>query len=400
MWDDERFMRVIDRILTADELEERWQPGKRLRIKYGVDVTAPFLHIGHAVNLWLMRQLQEQGHVVVFLIGDFTTRIGDPTGESQVRPIIPPETIEANAQEFIRQVSAVLRTEPEVFEVRRNSEWYEAMPVGRLVELLASVTHQQLIQRDMFQERLENDREIYMHELVYPVLQGYDSVMLGADLTIVGSDQLFNEKMGRLFQKRAGQAPQVVVTTRITMGTDGVDKQRKSRGNCVALTDAPRDKFGKLMSIPDELVPDYLEVYTALPAERVKALTEELETDPRGVKLALARAVVARYHGEAQAREEEDWFVRTFSRRQVPGDIPTVPVPSESTVLELLQAANARKPENERRTTSELRRLLRQGAVALDGQRLTDPHARVVIPREGAALRIGKKEWVRGVPMG
>ena len=192
--------RTVDEAFTLDELRARLAEGRPLRIKYGVDVTAPFLHIGHAVNLWLMRHLQDAGHKVLFLIGDFTTRIGDPTGKNHARREIPRDEIEANAQEFIRQVALVLRTDPEVFEVRRNSEWYEKMTLDGFMSLLAMVTHARLIQRDMFQRRLQNGMDIHMHEMLYPVLQGYDSVMLESDLTIVGSDQLFNELMGRFYR--------------------------------------------------------------------------------------------------------------------------------------------------------------------------------------------------------
>ena len=200
--------RTTDQIVSLDELRSRLAGGRSLRIKYGVDVTAPFLHIGHAVNLWMMRHLQDGGHKVIFLIGDFTTRIGDPTGRNQSRRVIAQDQIEANARAFIEQVGMVLRTDPEVFEVRRNSEWYEPMPLGRFFDLLSMLTYQRLIQRDMFQKRIAAGREIFLHEMLYPVLQGYDSVMLQADLTIVGTDQLFNEMMGRFYQERTSQPPQ------------------------------------------------------------------------------------------------------------------------------------------------------------------------------------------------
>ena len=191
--------RTTDQIFAKEEFIIKLENGRPLRIKYGVDVTAPFLHIGHAVNLWLMRQLQEQGHKVILLIGDFTTRIGDPTGKSQARKVILREDIEANAKRFIEQVNAVLLTNSDVFEVRRNSEWFDAMPMDEFLSLLSMVTHARLIERDMFQKRIIEGQEIRIHEMIYPIIQGYDSVMLESDLTIVGSDQLFNELMGRFF---------------------------------------------------------------------------------------------------------------------------------------------------------------------------------------------------------
>ncbi len=268
----DRLRRTTDSIVGEADLSERLASGRPLRIKYGVDCTAPDLHLGHAVNLWMMRQLQDLGHQVVFLLGDLTTRVGDPTGRSETRPVLTPEEIEANALSFLEQVSLVLRTDPAVFEVRRNSEWYDAMPVAELLSLFAQVTHAQLMSRDMFRDRVAAGREIAVHELIYPVLQGYDSFAMRSDLTIVGSDQLFNEQLGRHFQQRLGAAPQVVITTTITPGIDGRAKQSKSLNNYIGLTDSPRDKFGKLMSIPDSLVEPYARVYTELPLETVAAL--------------------------------------------------------------------------------------------------------------------------------
>ncbi|HWU28267.1 MAG TPA: tyrosine--tRNA ligase, partial [Microbacterium sp.] len=265
-------LRTIDAIVDEHALRAKLESGRQLRIKYGVDLTAPDLHLGHAVNLWLMRHLQDNGHRVVFLLGDLTTRVGDPTGKSETRPVLTAEQIEQNAQAFLDQVSIVLDTAPEVFEVRRNSEWFDRMPVAELLSLFSMTTHAQLMARDMFRERLAQGREIALHELTYPVLQGYDSFAMQSDLTIVGSDQLFNEMMGRQFQQRLGESPQSLITTVITPGLDGGPKQSKSLGNYIALTDSATDKFGKAMSLPDELVGIWAGAYTTLPDEVVAAL--------------------------------------------------------------------------------------------------------------------------------
>ncbi|MDX6264543.1 MAG: tyrosyl-tRNA synthetase, partial [Kribbellaceae bacterium] len=296
----ERLRRTTDTIVGEDDLIERLTSGRKLRIKYGVDCTAPDLHLGHAVNLWMMRQLQDLGHQVVFLLGDLTTRIGDPTGRSETRPMLTPEQIEVNAASFLEQVSLVLRTEPEVFEVRRNSEWYATMEVATLLGLFSQVTQAQLMARDMFRDRVAAGREIALHELIYPVLQGYDSFAMDSDLTIVGSDQLFNEQLGRHFQQRLGAPPQAVVITTITPGIDGGPKQSKSLNNYIGLTDPPRDKFGKVMSLPDTLVQTYAHVYSELPLEVVAALGEAAAHGgpaARDAKLKLAAAIVTRYHG-------------------------------------------------------------------------------------------------------
>ncbi|MEA2217611.1 MAG: tyrosyl-tRNA synthetase [Solirubrobacteraceae bacterium] len=385
------FARTTDSVVTLDRLRELLDSGRRLKIKYGVDATAPFLHIGHAVNLWMMRELQEQGHVVQFLIGDVTTRIGDPTGRSQTRPQISGDDIETNAQAFIDQVGAVLRTDPEVFEIRRNSEWYDPMSAGELMGLVSQVTLAHLQSRDMFRRRIERGEDIRVHELLYPVLQGYDSLMLGSDLTIVGTDQLFNEMMGRFFQERGGQSPQVVLTTKITPGTDGKEKQSKSLGNFIALNDTARDVFGKVMSIPDTLIVPYLEIYTKVPDERIAELRGALERgalNPRDAKLELAQALVARYHGEGTAEDERRWFQETFSKRRTPQDAATLVVPERLSVLELLRAA---LPDE---SASAARRLVEQRAVKLDGEPLTDPHAEVEA-RPGAVLQVGKRRWFR-----
>ncbi len=389
--DMDQLARTTEQVFSLDELRQRFASGRPLRIKYGVDVTAPFLHIGHAVNLWMMRHLQDCGHKVIFLIGDFTTRIGDPTGKSHARKIIPPEQIEANARAFLEQVHMVLRPDPAVFEVRRNSEWYDTMRLAEIFDLLAMLTHQRLIQRDMFQKRIAAGREIFMHELLYPVLQGYDSVMLGADLTIVGSDQLFNEMIGRFYQEKAGQTPQVVLTTKITPGTDGREKQSKSLGNYIALADSPRDKFGKVMSIPDRLIATYLEVYTLTPMDEVRRIERGLadgSVHPMQAKRDLAAAIVARYHDEQVASAEAEWFDRTFSQRATPADAAAIDVPTGANACAILRLC---LPDLSR---SQHRRLLEQGAVRLNDTKLT-PEDTPVKVADGDVLRVGRRQWFR-----
>lgn len=358
-----------------------------------MDVTAPFLHIGHAVNLWAMRELQDAGHKVIFLVGDFTTRIGDPTDKSQTRPQIAREQIERDAEDFIRQVSTILRTEPDVFEIRRNSEWWDPMPLDRFMTLLSHVTHSRLIQRDMFQNRIARNSEIYMHELLYPVLQGYDSYELESDLTIVGTDQEFNELMGRFYQQRLGAVPQVVITTTITPGTDGREKQSKSLGNYIAISDSARDKYGKAMRLKDELVAEFLRVYTFVPLEEINAMEQAMAggtLNPMQAKHVLAKALVERYHGPESAREEEEWFQRVFSERSMPAEIPEVRIGNpNATLLEILKACMPSE------SSSAVRRLIEQGAVSIDGhKKLSDAEQRHPLS-SGDALKVGKRRWFR-----
>jgi len=380
-------------VITADELRTKIASGRPLRIKYGVDVTAPFLHLGHAVNLWAMRELQQAGHKVVLLIGDFTTRIGDPTGKSATRPVIPAEQIDRDADEFIAQASRVLLTDPSVLEIRRNSQWWAPMRLESFVGLLSQVTHARLIQRDMFATRIAAGSEIHMHELLYPILQGYDSCELESDLTIVGTDQLFNELMGRFFAERLGGTPQVIVTTELTPGIDGRAKQSKSLGNYIALNDSPRDMFGKAMKLPDHLVPLYLQHYTMVPLAEITQLAAVIaagEENPMEAKRLLGRSLVERYYSAEYAGREQEWFSRVFSGRSVPPDAPSVSIADPNcTLLELLRHCLP--------TTSgtELRRLIADGSVRLDGQRkLTNPDQRHPLS-SGEVIRIGKRRWFR-----
>ncbi|MDP8927812.1 MAG: tyrosine--tRNA ligase, partial [Actinomycetota bacterium] len=369
----------------------RLDSGRHLRIKHGVDATAAELHLGHAVNYWVMRQLQEHGHRVIFLIGDVTTGIGDPTDRAHARPQLSRATIEANAASFVDQVSTIVHTDPEVFEVRRNSEWFDPMPLREFLGLLAGVTHARLLGRDMFQQRLREGAELRMHELVYPILQGYDSFALQADLTVCGSDQLFNEMMGRTIQERLGQQPQVVLTTKITPGIDGRDKQSKTLGNYVAISDSSRDKFGKIMSIPDQLIVPYLEVYTDVPLPEIAELETQIRSgqlNPMNAKRKLARAVVERYHGPESAQEEDQWFHERFSKGRPPDNPPEVTVRKGALLVDLIRAC---LPEA---SASHARRLATQGAVRTGSRRLTQPDKPVAIT-DGEVVRIGKRRWFR-----
>jgi tyrosyl-tRNA synthetase len=380
-------------VITAADLRARMAGARQLRIKYGVDVTAPFLHIGHGVNLWAMRELQQAGHKVMLLIGDFTTRIGDPTGRPATRPVIPAAQIERDAEAFIEQAGRILLTDPAVFEVRRNSEWWSPMRLESFVSLLSEVTHARLIQRDMFAARIAGGAEIRMHELLYPVLQGYDSCALESDLTIVGTDQYFNELMGRFLAERLGQPPQVVVTTQMTPGTDGRGKQSKSLGNYIAISDSPRDMFGKSMKLPDHLITMYLRHYTMVPLAEIDALEGALtagEVNPMTAKRLLGRELVTRYYTADAAAREDDWFGRVFSAHSVPDDMPLIRVDDpNATLLDLLEQCQPRQ------SRTQLRRLITDGSVRKDGQRkLTDPDQRHPVS-SGDAIRVGKRRWFR-----
>jgi len=388
------FSRTTEEIISLEEFKTKLKSGKQLKIKYGVDVTAPFLHIGHAVNLWMMRKMQDMGHKVQFLIGDFTTRIGDPTGKSKTRPMIPQEEIEKNTEKFIEQVKMILRfDDPNLIEIRRNSEWYQDMNVGDFLGLLQMVTHSRLISRDMFRKRMNENEEIYMHEMIYPILQGYDSYMLQSDLTIIGSDQLFNEMMGRFYQEKFGNESQVIITTKITPGLDGVEKQSKSLNNYIGLGHSPRDKFGRIMRLPDELIPTYLRVYTNVPLSQIEAIEKDLSNRPMEYKKFLAEEIVRMYHGDEIAKYERKWFENTFSKKIVPDSIPVVTVEqSEIKLFELLKLLLTKQ------SNSEIRRLIQQGGVSIDNQKVFDMNQKITIEGSEHIVKVGKRRWFKVIP--
>ena len=380
--------RTTEEVFSIKELTELLDSGKKLRIKYGVDVTAPTLHIGHAVNLWMMRKLQDLGHKVIFLIGDFTTSIGDPTGKNALRPIIAKEEIEKNLEEFIKQAKMVLRfDDPELIEVRRNSEWFGEMPTSEFLNKLMLVTHAKLISRDMFRDRIDKGDDIYMHELIYPILQGWDSVELESDLTIIGTDQLFNEMLGRFFQEKSGQKPQVIMTTKITPGIDGRAKQSKSIGNYIGLAHSSREKFGRVMSIPDNLVESYFIVYTDIPDATIAKFISE---GPMPAKLNLATEIVRRYHGDEVAKSEKDWFIKTFSDKQSPDDMPEVTASKTTNLTDLIKKCIGKSESN-----ASVRRLIDQGAVSIDSTKVEGDQFQPLPITNTFELKIGKRRWFK-----
>lgn len=384
----EKFSRTTEEIFSIDELKRKLESGKQLKIKYGVDVTAPTLHIGHAVNLWMLREMQDMGHKVQFLVGDFTTQIGDPTGKNKLRPMIDKLEIEKNIQAFIDSVKTVLRfDDPNLLEIRRNSEWFDQMGLAEFLKLLSMVTHSRLISRDMFKKRIQESSDIYMHEMLYPILQGYDSFMLESDLTIVGSDQLFNEMLGRFYQERLGQSPQVVLTTKVTPGIDGKEKQSKSIGNYIGLAHTPQDKFGRIMSIPDNLIISYLEVYTTVSLDEINDLKEKVKQDPMTCKKFLAEKIVERYHGTEVAVQERKWFEETFSSKKTPDNLIIIKISTTETLFDAVLSYFGNK-----KTNSEIKRLFSQNAISQNGNKVSDFK---VLVASGDIIKIGKRDWFK-----
>lgn len=387
----EIFTRTVKDIITREELAERLKRKKQLRIKLGIDATAPDLHIGHAVNLWKIRALQEAGHKAVIVLGDFTTQIGDPTGKSQTRPVLAPAVIKKNIAALKKQVEQILFTSPRVLEVRKNSEWFGKMKTAEFLNLLSIVTHSQLIGRDMFQQRIKDGKEITISEMLYPILQGYDSVMIKSDLTIIGSDQLFNEHIGRFFQERFGQRPQAIMTHKLIPGLSGGEKMSKSLGNYIGLNDSPKDKFGKTMRVLDSLIVPYFEAYTNVPMLEIEHVKEDLAQgkNPMEAKLMLAGALVARYHSAAVAQREKEAFKNVFSRGEMPEQMAEVGLKEGKWVVIDLLVASGQAPSK-----SEVRRLVAQGAVEIDGVTMEETQKEVSI-KKGSIIRVGKRRFVR-----
>ncbi len=381
------FERTTDQFLSKEEFTAKLHAGKPLRIKYALDVKNAALHIGHAVNLWLLRRLQEEGHKAVIVFSDFTSRTGDLDGRLASISDVPPDEIEQHIGDVTHQLKTILRSEPGLLEIRRNSEWYAAMGVKDMLSLFSLVTHAKLISRDAFQRRIAEGKEIHINEMIYPILQGYDSYMAETDIAILGSDNLFNESMGRLLQEKHQKKPQTVIITAVTPGIDGRQKQSHRRHNDISLAHSPRDKFGRVMSIPDTLIDAYFRVYTELPTQEINEMKKK--SNPRDAKIELAAAIVARYHGADIAEQERAWFDNTVSKGYIPDDLPTLTLTTDD--IETLDLVALARPGKSR---SDSRRLIEQGGIELNGRRLTKP-AQELFLKDNDTLQVGRLNWFR-----
>jgi tyrosyl-tRNA synthetase len=375
-------------VISSAEFASKVALGRPLRIKLGMDPTAPDLHLGHSVVLKKLRDFQREGHTVIFLVGDFTAMIGDPTGRSETRRPLSREEITANAETYRGQAFQIL--DPERTEVRFNSEWMNELGVRQLIEIAAHISVARLLERDDFEKRLANEEPLFLHELLYPVIQGYDSVALQADLEIGGTDQKFNMLVGRELQRHFGQTPQVVITMPLLEGLDGVRKMSKSYGNYVGLTDKPEDMYGKLMSIPDQLMVRYYELLTSARPEEIAAVKSG-ELHPMEAKKKLAQTIVKEYHGEDAAARAQQYFESKHQRREIPASAQVYRIAEDLWICELMKQLQFTP------STSEARRLVSQGAVRVDGKTITDVNFRFV-PGEHKVLEVGKRRVARIEP--
>jgi len=383
-------------VISGEELSRKVAVSARenrpLRVKAGFDPTAPDLHLGHTVLIQKLKHFQEAGHQVIFLIGDFTGMIGDPSGKSETRVALTREDVERNAGTYKEQIFKIL--DPDRTEVRFNSEWLSPLRIEEMVRVAAQMTVARMLERDDFRKRYEEQRPISIHEFLYPLFQGYDSVALRADVEFGGTDQKFNLLVGRDLQRAYGQEPQVVMTTPLLVGLDGVNKMSKSLGNYVGITEPPETIFGKMMSISDGLMVMYYELLSDIGVVELAALKAGLSDGsrhPMDAKVALAREIVARFHGAAAAREAEEGFRGRFSRKEFPDDARRVELAADGRTSDLATVVS--RASGSFTSKSAARRLIAQGGVEVNGERATDPAVLLPSPAE-IRLKIGKKEFV------
>ncbi len=383
-------------VITEEELLERLRGKQHLTVKYGADPSAPDLHLGHSIPLRKLRQFQELGHKVVFIIGDFTAMIGDPSGMSQTRKQLSREEVEKNAQTYLHQVGKILDVEKA--EIIFNSQWFSRMSLEEALNSLASkYTLARMLEREDFATRFKEGKPIYIHELLYPLMQGYDSLMISADVEIGGTDQKFNMLVGRELQTESGQKPQVVMTLPLLEGLDGIAKMSKSLGNYVGLTDSPKEMFGKLMSISDDLMWRYLQLLTDTPPEKANLLRKrvsEEKLNPMEIKMNLAYQIVATYHGERKASQARDEFEKVFRRGELPSHLEEVVIPKNYLKDGKLWIVKLLVLSGFVNGTREAKRLISQGAVKINKQQISNGDLDVDV-EEGMIVQIGKRKFFK-----
>jgi len=380
---------IITLAELTEKLAEAAKAGRQLRIKLGLDPTSPDIHLGHTVVLRKMRQFQELGHKAVLIIGDYTARIGDPTGQSATRPMLEQQQIEKNAKTYFQQAGKILDTSKEKLEVRYNSEWLEKLTLMELIQIAAKKTVAQMLQRDSFKLRLKAEEDVYTHEFLYPLMQGYDSVMVKSDVELGGTDQTFNNLVGRDIQKAYSQKPQIVITTPILVGLDGKEKMSKSKGNYIGVTDEPNDMFGKVMSISDEMMEDYFTLLTDLPSEKIAELVDSNKTHLKEAKVILGKTIVSQFYDGETAQLAAAEFDKVFARGQLPDEMPEIEMAAEPIAASKLLVYCKLVSSG-----GEAKRMIKQSAASIDGKKLNDPNAEIA-PKNGMVVRVGKRNFAR-----
>lgn len=378
----------VDEIIGLDELKEKLAKNKPLTVKLGLDPSAPDIHLGHTVVLRKLRQLQDLGHNIVIIIGDFTGKIGDPTGKSKARKALTTEQVLENAKTYEEQIFKVL--DKKKTKVNFNSEWLSRMNFEDVIRLGAKMTVARMLERDDFKKRYENQMPISIHEFFYPLMQGFDSVEIKADIELGGTDQRFNLLMGRMLQKEFGQEPQCIIMMPLLEGLDGINKMSKSLGNYIGIDEDAKVMFEKIMTIPDELIVKYFELVTDIHPDEVEKIKELLRdgTNPRDIKMQLGREIVELYHGKAAVKDAEDRFKLVFQRKEIPDDIKCVEVSKENLDLAEIITNNLLV-----KSKNEFRRLVVQGGVKVNGEKLGNIED--LILSEEMIIQIGKKKFIK-----
>jgi len=380
---------LISQAELAEKLSDSAKQNTQLRIKLGLDPTSPDIHLGHTVVLRKMRQFQNLGHKAVLIIGDYTARIGDPSGQDSTRPMLSNQQIQQNAKTYFEQAGKILDTSEDKLEVRYNSQWLEKLTAMEIIQLLAKKTVAQMLQRDSFKKRLQDDQDVYMHEFLYPIMQGYDSVVVKSDVEIGGTDQTFNNLIGRDIQRAYGQPPQVVITMPILVGLDGKEKMSKSKANYVGVTDEPNDMFGKIMSISDDMMENYFTLLTDFSDEKIGQLIDGQKTHPKEAKVLLGKTIVSQFYNPATAQLAAEEFQKVFARGQLPDDIPEVELPPDP--ISLKQLLLSCKLVS---TGGEAKRMVAQGGVSINGRKQTDPNTEIP-PANNMVVQVGKRKFAK-----
>jgi len=373
----------------AEELNEADKTKRQLRIKLGLDPTSSDIHLGHTVVLRKMRQFQDLGHKAVLIIGDYTARIGDPSGQDSTRPMLSPQQIDENARTYFEQAEKILDTSKDKLEIRYNSEWLADLRLADIIKLTSSMTVARMLERDTFELRHKSGDPIGIHEFLYPLMQGYDSVMVKSDVELGGTDQTFNNLVGRDLQRLNGQNPQVVITMPILVGLDGKEKMSKSKANYIGVTDKPSDMFGKVMSISDDMMENYFTLLTDLPADKITELVNPDTTHPKGAKVLLGKTIVAQFYDETIAQNAAAEFDKVFAQGQLPDDIPQVlvsagPIMAGKLLLHCKLVS----------TGGEAKRMIKQGGCTIDSRKVSDPNEQIA-PVDDMVIQVGKRKFAR-----
>ncbi len=373
----------------AQRLTEAAKEGRQLRVKLGMDPTAPDIHLGHTVVLRKLRQFQDMGHKAILIIGDYTARIGDPTGQNSTRPILSDDKIKSNAETYFAQAGKILDTSEDKCEIRYNSEWLADLKLADVIKLTGSMTVARMLERDTFELRYKKGDAIGIHEFLYPLMQGHDSVMIKSDIELGGTDQTFNNLVGRDLQRLDSQPPQIVITMPILVGLDGKEKMSKSKNNYIGVTDEPNDMFDKAMSISDEMMENYYTLLTDLPAEKIAELIDPSKTHPKEAKVTLGKMIVAQFHGTEAADAAAQNFENVFAQKQLPDDIPTVDIASDAITIAKL-ALHCKLVS----TGGEAKRMVKQGGVKIDDKKISDPNTEIT-PENGMVIQVGKRKFAQ-----